>query len=189
MFSILFVCSGNQYRSPSAESFVRHLATGLPLEVASAGTLGIENVPAAPEAITFASSVGVDLSGHKSRPLTSAQAGLADLVCGFELIHVSTAVVEGGASPERTFTLPEIVKLLEAVGPSGELEPEARARDRVARAHSLRVQPAAYVPGQEIADPIGRSQLEQERTLRRIWELCGGLVEGLFEKSRERGLR
>lgn len=182
MFSILFVCTGNQHRSASAEAFVRLLTADTHVVVASVGTMGIEGAPAAPEAIAFCASVGADLSRHRSRPLAAGAARLADLVCGFELSHISSAVIDGGAALAKTFTLVEIVGLLERLGPALETELEARARERVARAHVLRAQQTGFVPGLEIADPIARSAREQERTLRQVWELCINLVDGLIDE-------
>ena len=67
---ILFVCTGNICRSPTAEGVLRHLAqqTGIPVEVESAGT-GDWHVGQAPDerAQHHARGRGYDLSAQRAR--------------------------------------------------------------------------------------------------------------------------
>ena len=46
--------------------------------VASAGTLGIEGAPASDEAIRALAEVDIDLTGHRSRALSTAERPAAD---------------------------------------------------------------------------------------------------------------
>jgi protein-tyrosine phosphatase len=182
VFTIVFVCTGNRCRSPSAEGFTRALARGLPVEVTSAGTLDLGEVPALAETVAAARAFGVDLSTHKSRAMVSAGLERADLIVGFELDHVAAAVVEGNARRERTFTLPEIVRLLEGVAPApGDLEERARAA--VAGAHRKRMEHDAFVPREEVPDPIGRPPEVHEQTANTVMRLCERLIVGLFGRS------
>lgn len=72
--ALLFLCTGNTCRSPMAEALARQAVTErLPsagLEVLSAGTLAVPGAPAAEEAVEVAEAHGLDLSSHRSRPLT-----------------------------------------------------------------------------------------------------------------------
>src|ERR1700759_5215204 len=79
-FSLLFVCSGNRFRSPLAAALGRRLTIGLRVEVASVGTLDLEGAAPLAEALTLGSGWGLDLSGHRSRVLTPARMAGADLV-------------------------------------------------------------------------------------------------------------
>ena len=96
-FSIAFVCTGNRFRSPLARAFVERLTLGLPIEVVTAGTLEIEGAPVLSEAQELGTWCGVDLSGHRSLPLSKLPLGDLDLVLGFEEQHVRRAVVDAGA--------------------------------------------------------------------------------------------
>jgi arsenate reductase len=63
---VLFLCTGNSARSQMAEAFLRHYA-GERFEVCSAG---LEPRGVHPLAIRVMSEIGIDLSGHRSKPLS-----------------------------------------------------------------------------------------------------------------------
>lgn len=74
--SILFVCTGNICRSPLAEAqlrdYVRKQGIGHRLEISSAGTHAImDNLPTY-EAREAGRLFGLDLSGHRARPVDDA---------------------------------------------------------------------------------------------------------------------
>jgi hypothetical protein len=104
-----------------------------------------------------------------------------DLVVGFERVHVVTAVVDGGAAREHTFTLPELVVLLGAAEPvesGGLLE---RAQERIRRAAAARPRDgAAVVPVPELEDPLGRAPAAQAEIAQRVGDLTLELRERLF---------
>lgn len=74
---ILVVCYGNVCRSPYMEAVLQH---ALPdIVVSSAGFFGSDR--AAPEiAVALGARRGVDLSRHRSRPLTPSTVGASDLI-------------------------------------------------------------------------------------------------------------
>jgi protein-tyrosine phosphatase len=184
-FRIVFLCTGNRARSPMAERCFRAAAEVIPVEVSSCGVLDLESAGAIPEAVTAARAFGIDLSDHRSRSFTAADLADADLVVGFEQHHVATAVVDGGARPERAFVLRELVHLLVDAPDPDVASPVARARSMVAYAHSRRASNDRFVPGQEMDDPIGRDQAFFERTAQEIFDMCGLLVSQLFGAAAE----
>jgi protein-tyrosine phosphatase len=177
-FEVVFV-SGNRFRSPLAEASLRKLTEGLPVHVSSVGTLDLGPQPVLPEALTLAGSLGLDLSGHRARPLARQSLARADLVIGFERPHVSIAVVEAGAPPARTFTMLELVDLLEWIDPPTARDPVARAHEAVARLDEAR---SVHLPGAapELADPLGSSARVHRHAAGRVWESTHALARVLF---------
>lgn len=89
---ILFVCSGNTCRSPLAEAFARSEAArrGASHTLASsAGTFALPGQPATGGAVKAASAHGLDLTAHRSRPLTAELVASADLVVGMTVDHLA----------------------------------------------------------------------------------------------------
>jgi protein-tyrosine-phosphatase len=90
---VLFVCDGNICRSPLAAEYLRHRAVREGLShvvVDSAGILGIEGAPAASLSIDVAKEAGLDLTRHRSRGMTIADARTADLVVVMTLTQLET---------------------------------------------------------------------------------------------------
>jgi protein-tyrosine phosphatase len=179
-FRMLFICTGNRCRSPVAEAFVRDLSADLPIEVQSAGLLELGPVGVPLEMLPVAERFGLDLSTHRSAPLSGIAAPFPDLVLGLERTHAAAAVVEAHLPPERVFTLMEMVRLLETITSPQENDPVDRARAVVALAHEARRTSAPFLPGEDISDPFGgpsNGYLEMTLQLR---ELCTQLLIGLF---------
>ena len=179
-FKTYFICLGNRCRSPFAEGTFRRLTQGLPVEVASAGTLDAEGFESPQEIHQLASAAGMDLRGHRSKALGSVPLKDADLVVGFDLSHVAGAVIDGGAPRERTFRLVELIRLLEGAEPFDDLTGVARARAMVAEAHELRQANRGFFPDEDIADPFGGPMKGYQQMARQITELTEKLVHKLF---------
>ena len=82
-FGVLFVCTGNICRSPTAEALARReLARypGVPIQVSSAGSHALEGNPAARRSLLAASARGASLERHAARELTRQRVKAADLV-------------------------------------------------------------------------------------------------------------
>jgi protein-tyrosine phosphatase len=178
-FSIVFVCTGNRFRSPLAEAFVRRLTLGLPVSTESCGTLEIDDAPALPEALELATAYGVDLSSHRTRHITDLSLREVDLVLGFEEAHVLRAVVDAEAPRNRAFTVREIDRLLLAPEAPQETDPVTRARRLVDELDVLRMsQPRSEAD--DLPDPFRRSRRVYRDTAAEIRDLSVLLTAKLF---------
>ena len=184
-FEILFVCTGNQCRSAVAEAVTRTLTEGLQVNVSSAGTGVVHPAPSPKKTLKAASMLGYDLGEHRSRPLTDEELASADLVVGFEIAHVATAVIERGTDRAKTWLLPQLVATLERGPAEQESDPEdlvGTARARLAAADAQRSSSSPML-GDQIADPMGHSARVHQATARTIDDLCKRMVPLLFSGS------
>lgn len=89
---VLFVCTGNICRSPTAEAVFRHRAAeaGLTVEADSAGTQGW-HVGAAPDERSqrIAAARGYDLSGQRARAVRAGDFAAFDLLLGMDRSHAA----------------------------------------------------------------------------------------------------
>ncbi|NLL83491.1 MAG: low molecular weight protein arginine phosphatase [Lentisphaerae bacterium] len=70
--TIIFVCTGNTCRSPMAEALLRHaLPKSSKWHVTSAGTSAANGMPASHETLELLRRVNIDLTAHRSQPLTN----------------------------------------------------------------------------------------------------------------------
>jgi protein-tyrosine phosphatase len=103
---LVFVCTGNTCRSPMAEALLRaRLGCGLPWRVLSAGIAATEGCPASPESVAALRERGLDLSAHRSRPLTRALVESADLLVPLSLLHYAAIVDRFPEAREKTLLL------------------------------------------------------------------------------------
>jgi len=184
MAGILVVCTGNVCRSPVAQGLLRaalavRLGDGAP-PVTSAGTMGWEGSNADPHSVEAAAERGVDISDHRARMLRPPDVLEADLVLAMAREHAEALP----RSRAKTFTLKELVRLLEALPAPDVGDPGTVLADRVARADALRRGGYEGNPRDEdVADPLGMP-LESFRAV--AWELdelCGRLADGLFGRE------
>jgi protein-tyrosine-phosphatase len=180
VLQVAVICTGNQFRSPIVEGLMRVSASDLPVYVASFGTEKLGPARALPEAIRHASRFGIDLKDHRAQALHGVDLSVADLVIGFELAHVAAAVVEAGAPYEKTFTILELVALLDDVDQELPEDPVRRAREAVIAAHRLRSNDGGYYPQHQLRDPVGGSDEVFETTAEELRASTRKLVERLF---------
>ena len=176
---VVFVCTGNVFRSAIAEAALRGRSVDLPVRTSSAGTLDLQGAPAHAAAVELGLASGFDLSAHRSRWLGGLDLSGSDLVIGFERAHVAAAVVDSGSDRSRTFTLPELVELLERAGPIQTRGVEG-ARAAVRRVGQLRTSSSGFP---EIRDPIGGPPSVFTETGNSVVELVARLMNQLFPRG------
>jgi len=185
MTSILVVCTGNICRSPVAEGFLRDALIGRFGErapaVSSAGTMGWAGSPASPESVIAAGERGSDIEAHAARELNRAMIEGADLIVCMAGEHRDAVGASVPAAVARTFTLKELVRLLDALPPAPFTDDPLTLGDRIAAAEKVRQAGGGRNPHDEdISDPLGLP-LDTYRAI--AWELDewnSRLVDGLF---------
>jgi len=187
-FSIVFVCSGNRFRSPLAEAFVRRLTVGLPVAVQSFGTLELGAAPALAEARELGLWCGIDLSNHRARLVGAESIEDRDLLIGFDQEHVRRTVIDGNAPSRRSFTFRQIIALLEDLEEDETTDVVQRAREAVSDAAARREADPDAWGADPIADPFGMSWRVYRETATEIRELSLRLVGALFGVSEASGL-
>ena len=87
---LVFVCTANMCRSPMAEFLMREeLRDDNGIKVCSAGTDAGYGMPATGQAVVAMEELGVDMSMHRSQPLTRELIDAADLVVVMTASHVT----------------------------------------------------------------------------------------------------
>jgi protein-tyrosine phosphatase len=138
-----------------------------------------------PESVDAAAELGIDISGHIARRLLVSHVGSSDVVIGIASEHREAVVRAMPDAAPRTFTLKELVRLLEAQPvATASRDPGAQLLARVAAADELRRSGFEGNPNDEdVVDPLGQP-LESYRAI--AWELeewCSRLADGLFGKA------
>lgn len=88
MKTILFVCTGNTCRSPMAVGLVKKaLGKRGNIKIKSAGVIAPNGLHASGNAISVMEDLGIDISGHRTQPLTKELIVEADQVFVMTQIH------------------------------------------------------------------------------------------------------
>jgi protein-tyrosine-phosphatase len=137
--------------------------------VRSGGFLA-DGCAADPFAVTALAELGHDLTAHRSRRLRPADVDGADLVVAMTREHVRRLVATRPQAWDRCFTLKELVRRGQAVGPRGD---EALA-DWLARVGDGR-RPADLLGAgaiDDVADPIGQPLAAFRATAAELADWC-----------------
>jgi protein-tyrosine-phosphatase len=112
---VLIVCKANVTRSQLAAALLQRdaVARGLQLDVSSAGIMPGERV-VDPTVARLAADLGMPLEGRRSRVLDPQALAAADLVVTMSRELVRQVVVRDRTVWNRTFTLPELVRIAAA---------------------------------------------------------------------------
>lgn len=124
---IMFVCSGNTCRSPMAEALAREQIAqmlGVPesaladkgIAVMSAGSFAMPGMRAAVAGMEALQPMGLDLSHHRSQPLTVELIHQADLIFGMSKAHVDSVRALVPSATHKVFTLDPIGDIDDPIG-------------------------------------------------------------------------
>jgi protein-tyrosine phosphatase len=148
-FGVLFVCTGNICRSPTAEALARReLARypGVPLEVSSAGSHALEGNPAASRSMLAASTRGASLERHFARELTRRRVRSAGLILCMAAEHRPFVLSYDRSAANRTFLLATFARV------AGEWDWLAGSPAELV---ALAAEHAQELDGDDIDDPLG----------------------------------
>jgi protein-tyrosine phosphatase len=152
---IVVLCTANVCRSPMAAALLaRRLATlGVSVPVRSAGMIG-DGDPPHPEVVSVMASYGIEITPHRSRIVCAADLTPASLVLAMTRDHLRHAAITEPTAWPRAFTLKELIRRGERIGPRSAGEPFS---DWLSRAHEGRARTSLLgdSPDDDVADPAG----------------------------------
>jgi protein-tyrosine phosphatase len=152
------------------------LATrGVTVPVNSAGLLSGGRRPP-PEVISVMAAKGIDVTGHRSRTVTTADLAAADLILGLAREHVRHATVLLPAVWPRAFTIRELLRRGHQAGARSPGEPFGDWLARAAGDRSHRDLLGSR-PADDVADPAGGPLRGYQVTAELLDRLTRDLVE------------
>jgi len=174
---ILVLCTANVCRSAMAAPLLarRLAALGVTTPVRSAG-MTRRGDPPHPEVISVMASYGIETAAHRSRVACAADLALATVVLAMSRENLRYAVTTAPAAWPRAFTLKELIRRGEQIGPRPPDEPFS---GWLARAHAGRERMALLGDSAEddVADPAGGPRRAYADTARLLERLVTRLAE------------
>ena len=164
-FGVLFVCTGNICRSPTAEALARReLARypGVPIQVSSAGSHALEGNPAARRSLLAASARGASLERHAARELTRQRVKAADLVLCMAAEHRPFVLSYDRSAADRTYLLATFARVAGRWDWLATSPPELVA---------LAAEHAREQDGDDVDDPLGHPA--------EVYATCAERLDGL----------
>jgi len=178
--AVVLVCTANVIRSPLAAAMLeQRLGDNVPrfeVVIKSAGLVVEPGRQATPGVQTIARRMGMDLSGHLSRPVTPDLVANAQMVLTMTEAHRSSVLRRQPAALSRTFTLAEFVRL--SVDRPTEVGQLSTAVDF---AHRARPRTVPADSPEDVPDPVGLPMEDLEsvaRQLDRLTIAIAGVITG-----------
>jgi protein-tyrosine phosphatase len=143
--------------------------------VSSAGLLE-GGAPATSEAVEVAAALGLDTSSHRSRAMTADAIEAAGIVIGLAKQHVQEALIMLPQAWPKTFTLKELVRRGEAIGPR---ESGLSVGEWLEKVHAgrSRADLLGRSTDDDVADPIGRGRPAYEKMAAELESLVTRLID------------
>lgn len=159
-------------------------ARGIAATVSSAG-ITFEGRAATDDAVRSAAAYGLDITEHRSRLMDADMVTRADIVLAMERLHAREAVVLGEALLPRTFTLKELVRRGERVGPRRDGESVGEWLGRAGEGRRP-LDLLGESPDDDVADPyLGTSRVYAE-CIAELDDLVQRLVDLLWPAAASR---
>jgi protein-tyrosine-phosphatase len=187
---ILVVCRANVARSPLAEVMLRAGLTGTGIDVASAGVQAITGASPARGSVDLAARRGLDLTAHRSQPVTVPLLVASTLVVTMSERHRAACNRMATGLDHTTFTLRELDRLtaeLDADTGAGLWDsPATRLRWLGEAAHLRRASAPPALEPEDIPDPMGRDWDAWFALDDVLDELIGRFLRRLLRQDRSR---
>ena len=172
---VLFVCTGNICRSPSAELLARQRYGDHEVKFRSAGFIP-DGQRCPQKLVDVLAQRGIDGGQHRSYQIDQASLEAADIILTMEAAHVQKATIIGREAFPRMFPLKEVAELLESgmfQGLEDFLHDANQGRD-----------PFRYMETRwDVDDPYGKSTQEYRAAVEEISDLVDSVVSPLVELS------
>jgi protein-tyrosine-phosphatase len=188
MVNVLFICTGNLCRSPSAAWLFKQRVQEFgpkAVTVESAGTRATSS-PTPRYLQEEGAQYGLDLSTHQPRRMDAEMISRAHLIVGMAREHVREIVLADTPAFSRTFTLREIVRKGQEKGSRSEDEPIGEWLERLSlgRRHMDLIGDSAT---DDTPDPMGGSAEEFRRMLAEVSQYTEMLHTLLWPRVRQTG--
>jgi len=106
--TVLLICTGNSCRSVMAAGLLRELLKDKgAYKITTAGTASFKGMPPTEQAIHVMSEQGIDISGHRSSPLSNAAIEEADLILVMEKRHKEIILARAPSAKGKVHLLTE----------------------------------------------------------------------------------
>ncbi|MCC6546279.1 hypothetical protein IT570_03835 [Candidatus Sumerlaeota bacterium] len=111
--TVVLLCTGDTCRGPMAQGYMRHALAEKGIKHVDVKTAGVMTIPGlipTPEASQVMSNAGIDISQHRSSPLTPELIHKADIILGMTPFHVQFALRGSEEAKIKTFLLKEFAE-------------------------------------------------------------------------------
>lgn len=142
-YTLLTVCTGNICRSPAMERLLAHHLGEEGIRIHSGGTHAHDGEDMQPPMRQRLSDYGAEVEDFVAEQLTPQMVRESDLILTATRAHVEDILADVPEAAERTFTVRELGRLLEAVGRD---QARGRLAEAVGEGASLPDRLAALVP-------------------------------------------
>ena len=103
--NLLYVCTGNVFRSPVAAEMTKQLIGDRNIKAESAGILRYDGPPLRRSIIELTKRHGIDLSAHIPRQVNASLVGAADLILVFDNKQIAELIEKYPRAKNKTYTI------------------------------------------------------------------------------------
>ncbi len=174
---VLAVCTGNICRSPAVERLLAAGLAGTDVEVSSAGTRAVRGHPMSAPMAALVEGAGASADAFVARQLTAALVRQSSLVLALTRAHRAAVVELDPAAVRRTFTLRELARLADVLGPTGTGGTAGERLAALVPAAAAARHPAPRPADDDVVDPYGGPQSLYQRAFDELDDPTRRIVE------------